>query len=532
MSSVLLQMGDHKRTTLLTKKPLNTRTPKAWSLQTLGGTTVYENFCLHVGVVTCHDNCIWRLVAVFAILAVLFTPCKAEKVCIIGSGIGGATVSYFLRNYSTEPIDIEIYERHSKVGGRLAMIQVGDDHFEAGGSIIAAKNLLMQEFVKLLGLKKIESEDDDSLGIWNGRVFLFQTLRSGDAYYWRKMTSVWNTILMFWRYGTSLMKMQSHVSELFTKWLQLYNENIGIFDTADAMLQSVGLFNSTQHTLEEDLVAKGFSRLLIDELITVIMRINYGQNVSISGLAGAVSLAGSGDELWAVEGGNYQVPAGLIQLSNASLFLNQDLVSVDSQDGNYKLTLASGKRKDCDAVVIATPLDEVTIDFVPKLQLPPRKMQHTHTAFVRGLINPSYFGAKTPLDLPVLIGTVEEPGVPFSSISILKSYSAEDNVYKIFCRTSPTDSLLDQLFSKRTETYNIDWAAYPHYNPPEEFAPFILDGHHLYYVNTFESAASAMEASAVAAKNVARLLLSRMKGGILSQPQVVRNFSSEDSAEL
>lgn len=87
--------------------------------------------------------------------------------------------------------------------------------------------------------------------------------------------------------------------------------------------------------------------------------------------------------------------------------------------------------------------------------------------------------------------------------------------------------------SKRAETYQIDWAAYPHYTTPEQFAPIILDGHNLYYVNTFESAASAMEASAVAGKNVARLLLSRTSGGrILSRPQVVRNLDSEDAAEL
>lgn len=118
------------------------------------------------------------------------------------------------------------------------------------------------------------------------------------------------------------------------------------------------------------------------------MRINYGQNVSISGLAGSVSLAGSGDDLWAVEGGNFQVPAGLIKISNASLYLNQEVVSVEYVEGTYKLGLASNERKDCDAVVIATPLDEVSISFTPKLKLPARSMQHTITTFVRGLINP------------------------------------------------------------------------------------------------------------------------------------------------
>ena len=68
--------------------------------------------------------------------------------------------------------------------------------------------------------------------------------------------------------------------------------------------------------------------------------------------------------------------------------------------------------------------------------------------------------------------------------------------------------------STREETIRIDWPAYPHYQAPEDFAPIILDGRHLYYVNTFESAASAMETGAVAAENVARLIISRLPLGL------------------
>lgn len=64
----------------------------------------------------------------------------------------------------------------------------------------------------------------------------------------------------------------------------------------------------------------------------------------------------------------------------------------------------------------------------------------------------------------------------------------------------------------RQETIRIDWGAYPHYKAPEVFAPFILDDQHLYYVNAFENAASTMETSAVAAENIARLILSRYFG--------------------
>jgi prenylcysteine oxidase/farnesylcysteine lyase len=74
--------------------------------------------------------------------------------------------------------------------------------------------------------------------------------------------------------------------------------------------------------------------------------------------------------------------------------------------------------------------------------------------------------------------------------------------------------------STRSSTIRIDWAAYPHYTPPEKFAPYILDGHHLYYVNAFENAASTIETSAVSAQNVVRILLSRLLHGNLEQPEL------------
>ena len=74
----------------------------------------------------------------------------------------------------------------------------------------------------------------------------------------------------------------------------------------------------------------------------------------------------------------------------------------------------------------------------------------------------------------------------------------------------------------RIATERIDWAAYPHYSAPEAFAPFILDGMHLYYINAFESAASTMETSAIAAENIARLVLSRISEEFPSTSEGIR----------
>ena len=120
----------------------------------------------------------------------------------------------------------------------------------------------------------------------------------------------------------------------------------------------------------------------------VIMMINYGQSTHISGLAGAVSLAGSESGLWAVKGGNWQLVAGLLKTSNATLHLQEGIDSITDAGDYYILRSNTGSEYNCTVTVVATPLDEVNIMFSPPISIPPRKMQHTHATFVRGLLNP------------------------------------------------------------------------------------------------------------------------------------------------
>jgi len=122
------------------------------------------------------------------------------------------------------------------------------------------------------------------------------------------------------------------------------------------------------------------------------MRINYGQNVDISGLAGAVSLCGSGGGLWSVEGGNWQMVAGLIEQANVSLHLNKEVASISLMGEKYEVNSTDGKVNYCEVVVVATPLDEVKIRFIPPISIPERHLHHTYTTFVRGLLNPVMIG--------------------------------------------------------------------------------------------------------------------------------------------
>ncbi|CAA7034881.1 unnamed protein product [Microthlaspi erraticum] len=465
-------------------------------------------------------------------------------VCIVGSGIGGSSVAHFLRNYSVstglDRARILMFERHEIVGGRMRTVTFSGDKFEAGGSILHPKNYHARDFVERFNLTvrlPTSIEESTALGIWDGKRFVFKTFGCSDVIkfpFMDKIVSLVNDLYLFLRYGFSLLRMSSFIENTVGNFLKYYEsrESRPIFDNVEAMLKWSGLYNLTKVTLQEKLSEAQLSPLLVNELVTVITRINYGQSVLMSGLAGAVSMAGSGGGLWSVEGGNWQMAAKLINHSDITLHLNEQIESVSHLGSYYELNSTKGNSFKCDVAVVATPLDEVDIQFSPVISIPKRKLQHTHTTFVRGVLNPGYFGMKSVSDLPPLVGTLEDPLIPFSSISILRKYSETDMAYKIFTRQLATDSLLDELFSVRTETLRIDWGAYPKYHAPEVFAPFVLDDHHLYYVNAFENAASTMETMAVAGENIARLIVSRFMTNESSTSSDTRSCGSGLHSDL
>ncbi len=73
--------------------------------------------------------------------------------------------------------------------------------------------------------------------------------------------------------------------------------------------------------------------------------------------------------------------------------------------------------------------------------------------------------------------------------------SADDSpcgLYKVFSRSALTQDDLTTLFASPRVVDSTPWLAYPKFNPPETFAPFVL-APGLFYSNALENAASAME---------------------------------------
>ena len=99
-----------------------------------------------------------------------------------------------------------------------------------------------------------------------------------------------------------------------------------------------------------------------------------------------------------------------------------------------------------------------------------------------------------------LIMTTGAAPTHYSAISPVKAYQDGTFLYKLFLDGTDDIGTLSELFTNYTIVGQHDWHAYPHFSPPESFAPFQL-APGLYYGNALETAASAMEIAGIAACN-------------------------------
>ena len=87
--------------------------------------------------------------------------------------------------------------------------------------------------------------------------------------------------------------MNSIIQDLLGKFSNIYTlqDHGEVFQSVPDMLQAIGgveFYNLTQLSVQEYLQEKGLSELLIDELVTAVMRINYGQSTEMNAFAGKV----------------------------------------------------------------------------------------------------------------------------------------------------------------------------------------------------------------------------------------------------
>ena len=382
-------------------------------------------------------------------------------------------------------------------------------------------------------MKKAET-GDAYLGIFNGIQFLFRS--SG--------ISIVTTLKLLWRYGFGLRKIQSYMKKLWADFDVIYDlQSKGkSFTDPVTMVKAMGgdsFYQLTQVTAEEHFKQQlGWGDRMVDELVAGACRTNYGQDIdTLTGMVGVVSIAGCEDNsLYAIVGGNYQLPVKLLESSTAQVHNVHvtkvvKVVTTETTTPSFVLHYtedeAVGQSEMWDAVIIACPLETSDIQFEgfdtdKWTAVRKQKFHKTVANFVYGKLNPRFFGIdehESTFPQEILTTKMNKPAVEFKSIGLqspvnLTKQQRDDytkaarkdvaQIYKVFTSEPLTDEQLSLIFSEYTDHTAVDWMAYPEYVTPESFGSFVLDDG-LFYVNCIERVASAMEMSCIGGKNASLL---------------------------
>ena len=261
---------------------------------------------------------------------------------------------------------------------------------------------------------------------------------------------------------------------------------------ADHLIQNVGLDNK-----------------LVTDLVGAATKFNYGQLPdTMHAFVGAVALIGFDKRLWAVEGGNLRVSECLLNQSGAKI-VRSEVKNVVNIGDQWKVEDSGAT---FDVVILAAPLteDKSKLRIQNISNAVSGSYHRTVSTLVRGDLNFSSLGLSNA-DLLTSHYFYPSSTFPVWSVETMTpvDYSEADtdlpSVHRLFSHQPLTEEILDTLFTRIEEVSETDWLAYPQYYPDADFALFALDPG-LYYINSVETAASAMEMSVLGARNVVNLI--------------------------
>eukprot|EP01117_Protostelium_nocturnum_P016938 TRINITY_DN6796_c0_g1_i1.p1 TRINITY_DN6796_c0_g1~~TRINITY_DN6796_c0_g1_i1.p1 ORF type:complete len:533 (-),score=189.86 TRINITY_DN6796_c0_g1_i1:54-1541(-) len=450
---------------------------------------------------------------------------QLKRIGIIGSGAGGSSAVHFLHKFSTEDttfkVDLTLFEKENRIGGRNRHRSFGglDSQVEIGGSVYHIQNYNIRNWTLASNFTEIKMSEEGTIGVWNGSEFVF----------WESEWYLVSIAKVLWRYGLSPIRIKELATKVKDQFLNIYHlinrEDEGgkkaFFNSPKELFEALGLEDLHRISLEDYLKKEEskVSRVFLDELGTVVTKINYGQNTSISALSGFICFIGSGSEVVSVSEGIASVWEKVLANTTAKVRLNTAVYEIDKKDGKYSLKFKEGdeeKEEIFDSVVIATPLEFSKIKFGKGIELAKetqwkRPYQKTFVTLTTGEIDPRFFGLPPGSTLPNIIGSVDQKDIPWRSISI-KATQGNVTAYKIFSEIEMDESLLSKIFLFRESTHHYVWDAYPVLLPTDnEAPPFSIDGEGLYYVNGMESYISVIEGESLAGQNIAQMIYNRSK---------------------
>ncbi|KAK9479350.1 Prenylcysteine lyase-domain-containing protein [Lipomyces japonicus] len=456
---------------------------------------------------------------------------EKNRIAIIGAGAGGTSAAYYLQKYSKSGYDITIFEKNSYIGGRSTTINVHNDSrwpIELGASIFVQENLNLVNAAKEFELNitqtsigRVKKADGvqvpDSIGIWDGKDFVFQVASESS---WKKIGK------LIYQYGLAPIKARRLAKKIIATFIDYYSPAHFPFNDLTGIAKITGLANITKYTAYNFLTDTGVGELFVDHLVQAATRANYAQNIrQIQALEAVVCLAA--DEGLNIEGGNWRIFDSFAKKSGANIKLDTEVDQINRNGDKWEVFFNNAV-EEFDQVIIAAPYYQtgikglsVEVEEVPYVLLYVTLLTSTKR------LSPKYFGTKNGGPVPTYLLTTlpkdftSHPPPLFNSISIVRYIpQTKEYVYKIFSLTRIKPQFLQLIFEDGAEfnwSYEKIWKPYPVLKPTNQFEKFKLDNG-LWYLNGIETFISTMETSSLAGANVAALIVGPNNKTIVEVP--------------
>lgn len=278
---------------------------------------------------------------------------RVHRVAIVGAGPAGSSAAYHLRQFSTSPLNITIFDSNPYIGGRTTTVNALNDPrypVELGASIFVDINAILfnatRDFELPVDNRIYESTGAKyELGIWDGTGFVFYAAASEDddgsggsgGSWLGKLAGWWDIAKLFWRYGLSPLRLRTLQQNIIGRFLRMYIEDDGFpFPDLTAVAADIDLLSVTGKSGSALLKEAGISEPFAREIVQASSRVNYAQNLDdFQGLETMVCMSTEG--AMSVQGGNWQIFDHMVKHSGAEIRLNTTVTNIHTTEDGISL---------------------------------------------------------------------------------------------------------------------------------------------------------------------------------------------------
>ncbi len=413
------------------------------------------------------------------------------KVAVIGSGITGLSLAYFLKD---EEIELQVFERGDRIGGRIKTVEFSEELVEIGAVYYHSTNKLVSELVNdfNLNFKPLERQ---RVGLWDGERFVFKTSNS----------ELLTQLKMLWKFGFGITKLGGLIGEVKDMNSSFYT---GLpFTTVEEFLGDGMMRKSTSETVVRYLKSRGFSDKIIQNLVLPTLRYVYhhaGSSDS-NAFSGIVSLiAYDSDPVYYLPEGNFALIENLAS-KISKVHLNSPIEKIEQLENGVMIN----DELKFDMAVICTPLEISNIELtnVNNKGLMINTFKGYYKTLVKGYPNLDYFGTKSMNDLPPMILTTMTS--PFYGFEKIRDSTIGGDIYEITSSTQLSDDILNNLFTKIeiSQSFELPYT-FADLKVKNSFPPIIISKD-IYYANAMDTIIATMESSVLMGLNISKLIMER-----------------------